>query len=216
MVAARDCNGLEPRVHAERLQDVTDMIPDRLDAQVQLASDLRGRASLLEQTQDLALSRCQMWMWSGRRLILDIFELAEDPDRVTATREWNSAELDRDAVAVGGQENTAIVGSFSRAGEIPDEDLVAAASLLRGEHGRHVTPTDVAHDAFRGRVDPADDSGAIDDVGRDADAPERLLYVDAEVLQARHAASVRVCGFGRQRTLRFSSRKRVCDGPCVQ
>jgi hypothetical protein len=48
MVAARDCDGLEARVDAQRFQDVTDVIPDRLEGQMQLASDLYGRAPLIE------------------------------------------------------------------------------------------------------------------------------------------------------------------------
>src|SRR5690348_3133543 len=62
---------------------------------------LIGRTPALEQTKDLALARCQLWMRRRRRLILEILHLAEDADHVAAAFERNGTHLRRDALAVG-------------------------------------------------------------------------------------------------------------------
>ena len=55
MLAACDRDRLEPRVDAERAQQVANVVPYGLSAQVELLRDLRRRPSLLEQAQDLGL-----------------------------------------------------------------------------------------------------------------------------------------------------------------
>src|SRR5262249_40445065 len=54
LVRAR--HGLEARVDAERAQDVPDVIPDRLLAQMEHGRDVVGRRALAEQLQHLGLA----------------------------------------------------------------------------------------------------------------------------------------------------------------
>jgi hypothetical protein len=46
--AAGDCDGFESGVDAECAEEVTDVVPSRLGADVQLAGDLSGRVASLE------------------------------------------------------------------------------------------------------------------------------------------------------------------------
>src|SRR5690348_6994077 len=98
---ACDRDSLEPGMNVERFHEVADVIPHRLDTEVQLPGNLIGRTPALEQTKDLALARCQVWMRRRRRLILEILHLAEDADHVAAAFERNGTHLRRDALAVG-------------------------------------------------------------------------------------------------------------------
>ena len=50
-------DGFEARVHAQRPQQMPNVIADRLLAEVELGRDLRGRTTVLEQMQDLCLAR---------------------------------------------------------------------------------------------------------------------------------------------------------------
>jgi hypothetical protein len=51
---------LEPRVHAQVLEQATDVVPDGLDAEVQLVGDLLRRPAPLEQREHLGLPRGEM------------------------------------------------------------------------------------------------------------------------------------------------------------
>jgi hypothetical protein len=57
-------DGFETRVHSEGSQQMADMVPDGLRAQVELLRDLLGRASLLEETQHAAPATGEL---EGRR-----------------------------------------------------------------------------------------------------------------------------------------------------
>jgi hypothetical protein len=50
-------DGFEPGVHAECAEQMADVVPDRLRAQMKLLRDLLGRTSLLEEAQHLGLGR---------------------------------------------------------------------------------------------------------------------------------------------------------------
>ena len=84
MFLAPNGDRLETRVHAERAQDVANVVANRLDAQVQFASNLVGRTAVLEQSQHFGLPRCQVRMRGPRRGLLDIGDLAEHTDDVIA------------------------------------------------------------------------------------------------------------------------------------
>ena len=62
MRASRKRDGLDPRVHTEGSEDRSDVVADRLDAQMQLFRDLACRAAVLEESQHLGLA------WSQRRM----------------------------------------------------------------------------------------------------------------------------------------------------
>src|SRR5207247_1394965 len=81
--APRQGDRLEARVHAECSEDVADVVPHGLDAEMELGRDLVRRASLLEQPQDLGLTGRQVRMLRGWRLVdLDVDDLSEHPDHV--------------------------------------------------------------------------------------------------------------------------------------
>src|SRR5215831_18160910 len=98
-----------------------DVVPHRVDAEIQLACDLTGRAAVLEQPQDLALAWRQMRMRRGRRLLLDLHHLAEDADHATAPLERDGADLDGDTLPVGAEHDPAIVRSLRRPVEVAKE-----------------------------------------------------------------------------------------------
>ena len=54
--AVGDHDGLEPRVDAKGPKDAADVVPDRLQAEMQLFRDLIGRVALFQQAQDLGLA----------------------------------------------------------------------------------------------------------------------------------------------------------------
>ena len=84
MLLASDRDGFEPGVDAERPQQVANMIPHCLGAQVELLRDLLGRAASLEQTQNLGLAWREMRWKRIVGLLLDVRHLPEDADRVDA------------------------------------------------------------------------------------------------------------------------------------
>jgi len=51
--AVPDCgNGFETRAHSESAEQMADVVPDRLRAQMELLCDLLRRAALLEETEN--------------------------------------------------------------------------------------------------------------------------------------------------------------------
>jgi len=132
MVAPSERDGLEARVHAERAQDVADVIPHGLDAEVELGRDLVRRAAVLEQPKHLGLARRQVRMSRGRALVdLDVHDLPEHRDHLLAVPQRNGADVDEDALSVGVYEDDLVVGTLDNTGDIACEDLPRAASLLR-------------------------------------------------------------------------------------
>src|SRR4051794_38957602 len=97
-----------------------------------------------------------------RSVLLDVLDLTEDADHPGAPLERNGTHLDRDALAFARQDDGSIVRSLWRSQQVAGEDLAAAAPLLRSQDGRDLTSPNVADDSLSGRIDPADDSLAID------------------------------------------------------
>ena len=81
IVAARQGHCFEARVDSKRVQQMPNVIPDRLRAEVQFPSDLLGGIAAREQTQNLGLTRGQV-RWDRMFLggLSDIGKLAEDTD----------------------------------------------------------------------------------------------------------------------------------------
>ena len=87
MLSAPDRDSLEPRVRVERSQDVADVVPDGLGAEVERTGDLLGRAAVLQKLQHLGLPRRKAWVGRQRRFArVDVLCLAEDVRRASARR----------------------------------------------------------------------------------------------------------------------------------
>jgi hypothetical protein len=167
-------------VDPESTQDAADVVASGVDADVQVAGDLSGRTALLKEPQNLMLPGSQggkRWEMLG---FVYIHDLAEDADDVTAALEWDCAQLCVDPLPSGVKEHAAVVRSLTRPEQIAHEDLVASTSLLRRKHRGQVTAANVADNALRGLVDPADDSVPIDHVCRDTGTLQRPFQISAK------------------------------------
>jgi len=133
MLLASDRDSLEPGVDAERSQQVPNMIPHRLGAEVQFLRDLLGRAAPLEQTQNFTLAWCELRRKRIVGLLLDIGNLSENADEPMPVHQYAGADLDLDATAVGVHEDHLGIGHGPRA------DNLAGKVLARppGVFGRH-------------------------------------------------------------------------------
>ena len=110
MLLPSDRDGLEPCVDAERSQQVSNMIPHRFGAQVQLLRDLLGRAAPLEQTQNLGLARREMRRERIVGLLFDVGDLSEDADESMPVHQYAGADVDLDATAVSVDEDHLRIG----------------------------------------------------------------------------------------------------------
>src|SRR5947209_8811162 len=88
-------------MHAERSEDVANVVADGLDAEVQLARDAFGRTSTLEQSEHLGLTWRQVRMGWARGGLLDVGDLAEHADHPVVLTQRGGADLHGDAVPVG-------------------------------------------------------------------------------------------------------------------
>ncbi len=140
------------------------MVADRLHTDVQGSRDLIGGAALFEQAQDFDLAGRQVRMRGRRSILVHVFDLAEDADDVVAVHEWHTADLHRDALSVGIQEDASIVRALRWAHEVAQEELVPTALILGSEDGSHLAPAHISHDPLRGGIEPTDDPVAIDHV----------------------------------------------------
>src|SRR6476469_2778233 len=113
-VCAPDCNSFKTRMGVKGPKDVTDVVPHGFDAEVEVMRDLFGRAAVLEQAQHLALSWCQVRMRRRRCIVLDIQYLPENTDHVAAALQRDSAEFDRDSLAVSADHDALVVGARRR------------------------------------------------------------------------------------------------------
>jgi hypothetical protein len=66
---------------------------------------LVGRTTMLEQTQDFGLPRCQVGVRGARRGLFDVRDLPEHADDVTTAHEGNRAQVDAEPVTVGADQN---------------------------------------------------------------------------------------------------------------
>jgi hypothetical protein len=63
-----------------------------------------------------------------------------------------TAELDRDTLTGGPDDDTLVVRTFERAGKVAIEDLARTPPLLRGDHGGEMFAPDITDDRQRGGV----------------------------------------------------------------
>jgi len=83
----------------ESLEETTNVVPDCLRAQLELSCDLLRRAPLLQQTENLALTGCEV---RGRRrgfLVRASPEQAKDSDHSLTPHKRHGADLNVDALA---------------------------------------------------------------------------------------------------------------------
>jgi hypothetical protein len=183
-----DRDRLEARMDVECFQDVADVVPHGLDAEVELLRDLIGRVTLFQQSQDLGLAWRQARMRRRRRGILfNLLDLAEDADHVAPALKRHATHLHRYALSVGRQEDGSIVRAPRRAHEVTGEDLAPTASFLGRKDGGHLAASHVAHDPLCGPINPADDPMAVDHIGGDTDPLDRVFELTSHGLQLGHA-----------------------------
>jgi hypothetical protein len=187
MLALSDRDGFEPRMHAESPQQVADVVPDGFRAQMELLRDLAGGVTFLEEAQDFRLAGCQM-----RRevlvcvLFLDIGQLSEHADETVALHQGHGADVDADTAAVRAEKNDMRIRHLLGAGDLPREMLARSAGVLRRYDRRELPAADVADEAARCRIDPADDTRRVDDVARNADTLKCSFDVAADLAETRH------------------------------
>src|SRR6266516_309599 len=186
-----DRDRLEARVDVERLQDVADVVPHGLGAEVELARDLLGRTAVLEEAQHLGLPRRQVWVWRRRRLVLfDVQSLPEDADHPPAATERDGADLDRYPLAGRVDADDFVVRAGRRPDEVPGEDLPRPACFLGRDDGGELAAANVSHELARGRVQIADDPVRVDHIGGDTDAVDGVFDLTADGLEFGHASSL--------------------------
>jgi hypothetical protein len=110
MLLASDRDGLEPCVDAERSQQVSNMIPHRFGTQVKLLRDLLGRATPLEQTQNLGLAWREMRRKRIVGLLFDVGDLSEDADESMPVHQYAGADVDLNATTVSLDEDHLRIG----------------------------------------------------------------------------------------------------------
>jgi len=175
-------NGFEARVSAKCPEHTPDVIPHRLDAQVQLGGDLVGRVPALKEPQDLGLTRGQARMWRQRNLILlDLFHLPEDADHLVSTRERHAAHLHREPLSIRTHEDASVVRPFRWPHQVADEEFTTATSFLRCQDGGHLASNRVTHEPLRGGIQPPDDPMSVDHVGRDPNALKCAFHIAADL-----------------------------------
>jgi hypothetical protein len=183
-----DRDGFETRVGIERPQEVADVVPHRLGADVELMRDLLGRAAMPEQTQHLGLPARQARMGRRRWIVLfQVFDLAEDADHMAiAATERNRADLDGHPLAVRVDQHDLVVRAGWWSDKVPGEDLPRTARFLGRDDRGELAATHVSHDLARRWIQPADDPVPVDHVSRDADPGDGVLDIAAGRVELGH------------------------------
>ena len=183
-----DRDGLDARAGVERPQEVADVVPHGLDAELELTRYLLGRVATLEEAQHLSLPWRQVRMrWRRRLGLFDILDLAEDADHVPTAAKWNRAELDGHSLAIRVEEHALVVRAVWWSEKVPGEDTPSPQRFLGCDDGCKLAAANVAHELHRGRVQPADDPVLVDQVGGDTDAADGVFDIASEGLQFGHA-----------------------------
>lgn len=154
------------------------MVPDGLDAQVQLLGDLLRRSASLEQDEHLRLPGRELELRVRMGLLDEVGDLAEDAEEVVSVVDRDRADLDRDALAVRADDLDDRVSDPRGADHFSREELPRPPSVLGRDDRRELGPAHVADDAARRSVQPTNDPGRVDVVARDVDVLEYLLEVD--------------------------------------
>ena len=93
-------DGFEAGVHAERAQEMPDVVLDRLGAQVELLSDLLGRASLLEQAKHLGLPGREVRGGRAGLVVGVAGQEPEDSDDAFTVRQRHRADVQHETRSV--------------------------------------------------------------------------------------------------------------------
>lgn len=131
MLLASDRDGLESCVDAERPQQVPNMIPHRFGTQVQLLRDLLGRATPLEQTQNLGLAWREMRRKRIVWLRLDVGDLSENADESMPVHQHAGADVDLDPATVSVDEDHLRIGHARRADDLAGKMLARPPGVFR-------------------------------------------------------------------------------------
>ena len=134
------------------------MVLDRLGAQVQLLSDLLGRASLLEESKHLGLPGREVRGGRARLLVGGAGKEPEDSDDAFTVLQRHRADVQHETRTIGGDQDAGRLGRRGRAEHLAREELARPSPVLGADHGREVLPANVAEQALCRRVDPPDDS----------------------------------------------------------
>ena len=183
-------DGFQSGVDAEGPKETTDVVPDRLRAQVELGGDLLRRAALLQQTEHLDLTGREMWVRRCGPVVGAFLEQPEDADHPFTVHERHRADVHGHPGAGARNQDAGRIGGRGGAEHLPGEQLAGAAAVLGRDDGREVATANVADQPLGCRIDPANDSRRVEDVAGDADALQRLLDVAAECQAGGHHGSV--------------------------
>ena len=114
----------------------------------------------------------------------------EDADHPFTALERHRADLHRDPLPGGRQQDAGRLRGRGGAEHLPREQLAGPAAVLgRDDRGEEAT-ANVSDKPLRRRIDPTDDSRRVEDVARDADVAKSLLDVAADWEAGSHHGSV--------------------------
>ena len=118
------------------------------------------------------------------------FEQPEDADYPATAAQWHRADLHRDSLPGGRDQDAGGIRGRGGAQHLLSEQLAGAAVVLRRDDGGELATTNVAEEPLGCGVDPLDDSRRVDDVARDTDVVQSLLEVAVNSQAGGHRGSV--------------------------
>ena len=213
-------DGFETGVHAERAQEMPDVVLDRLGTQVELLGDLLGRASLLEQAKHLGLPGCEVRGGRAGLVVCVTGQQSEDSDDAFTVFQRHRADVQHETRTVGGDQDAGRLGRRRRAEHLAREELACPSPVLGADDGREVPSANVAEQALCRRVDPPDDPVSVEHVAGDRESGQSLFDIAADceaTPRCRHSAQCRrsttACHV--RRTSSSEGRRRRRPSSCV-
>jgi hypothetical protein len=144
---------------------MADVVPDRLGAQVELGGDLLRRAALFQQTKHLDLTGSEMRGWRCSWVVGALLEQPEDTDHPFTAHQRHRTDLHGDPRAGGRNQDAGRIGGRGGPEDLPGEQLAGAPAVLGRDDGGELTPANVADETLGSRIDPADDSRRVEELG---------------------------------------------------
>lgn len=173
----RDGNRLEPRVRADRPQQVADVVPHGLGAEVQLLGDLPRRPSAFQQLQHFGLARGEVELRMRVRFLEDVRDLPEHADDVLSVEDRHGRYLDANAAAFAVDDHRGRVGGRSPTDDLPHEQFASPPRVLGCYDRRELSADDVTDNPTSRRIDPPHDAVCVNQVTRHIDVLERFLEI---------------------------------------